>query len=457
MITHTAAEGTLAGGTVKGDRAGQILKGNGFSWSSRIGVGGSWYIRGSRDRRPRMDAITGAEAALTEAGYDVEVQIERTPRPTAVVESERAEQNKARIAALTVRAGQRIGRADAMLDQVRTVRDNIPLGQPNIVDPRGRSPLRNLRERLHATEDRGYAIRAEGVAAARRAQVAEANQAHHLSGPATERRILKGETQQRHLLRILGGDETHRPATGEHREQVQAELARVRDRLAWDRDHLATLNAEGTHRTWDPADFGRGDYARCSGRWLLVVQVNQKSLTVPHWSGGHTDTSPYNAVSGRRSATEHLELLAAAQQATTPDLAGLEPAELSADQYAAHRSRGTAGPMDVFASQTREVWPAPYWALRPDARDAGELRPVNVGDPPTGEPALDPVVLTREQYRRDSRDGRAHKLGPVLDVTQARWLRRGATHGVLRMVPGVGPTFVPAVIRKETPGRKENR
>ena len=50
-ITHTAADGTLADGMVRGDGTYEILKANGFHWFRSLGLMG---IQSSRDRQPTL-------------------------------------------------------------------------------------------------------------------------------------------------------------------------------------------------------------------------------------------------------------------------------------------------------------------------------------------------------------------------------------------------------------------
>ncbi|MGH3779805.1 MAG: DUF3560 domain-containing protein [Pseudonocardiaceae bacterium] len=441
-ITHTAAEGTLATGTQRGDLAGQTLKAHGFRWGRSISC---WFIRGSRDHLPREHTIQRAKAALESVGYTVVVEVDLAHRPAEQVWADQVGRSADRVEALEGKAARKRAAGETILGEVGDAYSNIPLGQPNIVDGRGRSPLRNYRDRLHTKEDRGHQARQEGAEAARRAGAAVAHQSYRESGPATERRIQHREAEIRLLQRQLDG------ATGEHLQLTQARLAQAQDLLAWDVQHLTQLNEDGKHHTWSSADFTKGDYARVSGLWLLVVGVNSRSVTVPDYSGSHTRTAPYNSVTGCRAAVEHLGLLAGAQQAITPDLAGLEPVELPVDEYTADYTRGLAGPRGVFTDDVRAGWPAPYWVLRQNSQGSGELRPCTVADPPTGEPPLELLKLSPGEYRKESRGGYAARLGPVLDVQHAMWLRRGATHTVMGRgrVPGVQyHTYGPAVIVK---------
>ncbi len=72
-ITHTAADGTLADGMIRGDGTYEILRANGFRWFRSLGMMG---IQSSRDRQPNEYKINRAARALTEAGHTVTVEIE---------------------------------------------------------------------------------------------------------------------------------------------------------------------------------------------------------------------------------------------------------------------------------------------------------------------------------------------------------------------------------------------
>ena len=73
-ITHTLTTGTLLEDPLKGDGTAEILRDLGWRWSPRIT---SWYVPRSQDRAPSRLLITRTEQLLTEAGFSVDVEIER--------------------------------------------------------------------------------------------------------------------------------------------------------------------------------------------------------------------------------------------------------------------------------------------------------------------------------------------------------------------------------------------
>lgn len=319
-LTHSAAEGTLALGTSRGDGTAPVLKSHGFRWSRNIN-GGAWYIPQTRDRHARRDRIDGTAEALRTAGFTVEVEIDDASRSTAEVEADRRERSAARVEHLDTKAQRLTAQGEADWEHTRQLRELIPMGQPVMPDHYSYNRDMRFRDRLHRKEGKAIETLKEGEETARRAAAAEVNQSYHTTGPVTERRIKDLEAEQRGLQRDLDGyvrnfrrndgslyyAEEHTAAQGEHRDRIEARLAEIEEKLTYWREHLAELVAAGEYRTWGPDDFRKGDYARIGGRWYEVVRVNKKSLTVTvqvHAAYSRPDTAPYDKVTGRRTADE---------------------------------------------------------------------------------------------------------------------------------------------------------
>ncbi|MFI6220133.1 hypothetical protein ACIBEH_06230 [Nocardia salmonicida] len=89
-ISYTAEQGTLLEGTIRGDGTYEVMA------AVRSAVGhwrcarslGCWIVVSSRDRQPKQYLIDYATGKLRDAGYTVELSIDRTrgrpptPRPT---------------------------------------------------------------------------------------------------------------------------------------------------------------------------------------------------------------------------------------------------------------------------------------------------------------------------------------------------------------------------------------
>lgn len=112
--------------------------GLGWKWSSHIttpdGESGAWYIRMSRDKPAKTWEINQAVTRLQEAGYQVEVHIDNTPRDMVASEADRAERMDVRAAALEGKAGRRAEQAAVKREQADRVFRGIPMGQPYLVD-----------------------------------------------------------------------------------------------------------------------------------------------------------------------------------------------------------------------------------------------------------------------------------------------------------------------------------
>jgi uncharacterized protein DUF3560 len=321
QITHSAESGTLTLGTSKGDGSAPILKACGFRWSRNID-GGAWYLPHSRDRAPHMDRIERAAGVLRTAGFDVEVEIDAALRSTAEVEADRADRAEARAEGLAAKAERLTATGEAEWERTRQLRELIPMGQPVMPDHYSYGRDMNFRNKLHRKESRAIETLKAGEDAARRAESAAFTQQYRESGPVTKRRIKDLEAELRRIERDRDGytrnfrngageiymRDVTEPAAGEYRERLEARVGEVTEQLAYWRDHLAKLAAEGEHRVWGPDDFSKGDRVEVSGRWYEVLRVNKKSLTVPSTLGSCTDTVPYDKVRDRRPASEMVNL-----------------------------------------------------------------------------------------------------------------------------------------------------
>ena len=83
-ISHTAADGTVLTGTIRGDETGRTLTPLGWRWSGRQIA---WYVPRSRDADPRVELIATTVSALKADGHDVQVLIDEEPRSYAMAEA----------------------------------------------------------------------------------------------------------------------------------------------------------------------------------------------------------------------------------------------------------------------------------------------------------------------------------------------------------------------------------
>lgn len=114
-ISHTAEEGTVLEGTVRGDGTYEVMTGvrkavGHWRWARSLGM---WIVVSSRDRQPKQLAIDAAAKALRESGFEVEVRIDRTARPALLAEGDRAARQADRVAALQDKASRKDAKAVA--------------------------------------------------------------------------------------------------------------------------------------------------------------------------------------------------------------------------------------------------------------------------------------------------------------------------------------------------------
>jgi hypothetical protein len=334
-IRHTHAGGTIIEGSAKGDGVWEVVKDLRWRYRPVPGI----HIQQSRYKAAQAGRIQAAANALRAAGHDVTVEIDESERVSfAEQEADRAERAEARAGRYEERS-ERVGaQAQADYDRARELGSVIPFGQPMMPDHYSYNRDRNYRAKIGRTYDRAFEGMGQAEELARRAESAEATQAHRESVPTTLRRIEKLEAEERTWQRVLDGkpdshtrrtpDGGYRPAEGTHRARVETELASVREQLAYWREHVAKREAEGV-KVWTRDDFAKGDYVQFLGTWYAVLRVSAKSVTIPamintgpvvHATGNRctwTDTVPYHKVKGRKSAEEMAAMLAESEQAAS--------------------------------------------------------------------------------------------------------------------------------------------
>lgn len=231
--------------------------------------------------------------------------------------------------------------SDAALAAAHRTADMIPLGQPMIVDSSGYGADRRRRARMRANFDKGHQLDAKARRHAERADSIRRFEALRLTAPLTIRRIGRLEADERRLIRDYltacpmsgrrvhdaaarerlgagpvtcprcyqpvtlraGADVTvvpvHGRVTGSARHAAFTQWRALRGELDYWRAHLAGLEADGV-KVWGRADFRPGDVVTVAGHPHRVLRVNAKSVTVPHWIQGHTQTVPFASITGRQ-------------------------------------------------------------------------------------------------------------------------------------------------------------
>ncbi|MCZ4277437.1 DUF3560 domain-containing protein [Rhodococcoides yunnanense] len=315
-ITHTAADGTLIDGTSKGDPAIAILTANGWRWFPSIRT---WGIRGSRDRAPKTHIIDATAAALRTAGFDVELDIDATPRPTAQVEGDRAARQAARVDALAAKAERRSSQAEQAWDAEQRAVDKLPPGGEPIKSGH-HSEGRHRRDIAKAHNATRKAIDATDAAkdAQRRAESAAITTRARYNPETVANRIDTLRAEQRADQRLLDGHERtlfvhhgirHTEKTtaveGDYRETVLARMSERADQITYWESIRTEQIADGTATNYGPDTITKGDAIAWRGDWFEVKRVNKKTVTIPSIVGGSwTDTMPYTQITGHKSAAD---------------------------------------------------------------------------------------------------------------------------------------------------------
>lgn len=312
-IIHTAADGTLVCGTARGDGANTILKTAGFRWFRTLGA---WGIAGSRDRQPDMAKIEHAAAALRDAGHTVTLEIDSTHRPIADAESDRSERAAGRAGALAAKADRRAATAEIAWDtEQRAAAALPPGGEPIKIGHHSERRHRKAIDRAHETLGRAIEASDSAKAAAHRAAVAAAADAHRHNPVTVKNRLEKLEADQRRDQRALDG---HRrvaartatteyidefgPATGSHREQVVALMAQRGDEIAYWHGIYAAQQDAGIATKFSRDTIAKGDLVKVRGNWYPAVRINAKSVSVQiHPGATWTNTVAYHEISDHQA------------------------------------------------------------------------------------------------------------------------------------------------------------
>jgi Domain of unknown function (DUF3560) len=280
-ITHSFEEGTLVHGTSRGDPALPILKQHGFRWFHSIGL---WGLRGSRDHFARTVVIEDTASHLRRLGIEVEVDVDDTPRAAADIEADRTERLEARQDALDDKAVRLAGEADALYRKTKGMMDTIPFGQPMMPGHYSYNRDRNFRDRIDQNVHKTVVAWNAADAASGRGDASRQHQARMQSGPVTVRRIDRLETELRQIDRILAkpGSQPRddEPRIAEWRTRLGARREYVTDQIAYWREHLAKLEAEGIYTAPDPARYPKGQRILTVWGEATVVRANAKTLTV---------------------------------------------------------------------------------------------------------------------------------------------------------------------------------
>ncbi|MEU2042738.1 DUF3560 domain-containing protein [Nocardia niwae] len=301
-ISHTAEEGTLLEGTDRDDGTYEIMcavrKDIGhWRWARSLQC---WIVVSSRDRQPKQYYIDYAAKKLREAGYTVEMAIDRSVRATEDAEADRASRQAARVDALQSKASRKDAKAAAAEAAHQRAHDALPpFGEPIKIGHHSERRHRNAIGKSWRAWGHSVEADRDATRAHHRAESATHTTEQRYSPRTVANRIDTLEAEQRgdqraldgHTRRFLDGrgevcqTETTSPATGEYRERVLAAMAqRERDIAYWKQVRRSQID-QGLTPGWGREDFTVGDFVRAHGSaWRQITRVNPKSVSVVNFS-----------------------------------------------------------------------------------------------------------------------------------------------------------------------------
>lgn len=315
-ITHTTAQGTLLEGTTKGDGAWEAIKGGGYltsGWRYFRSMG-QFGVHMSRDRAPKLAVIDATAKVLRAAGFDVDVEIDGTPRDYAEAEAERADRMEGRAERLEARAERKAGESDARYQAAHRIADGIPMGQPILVGHHSERRHRRDIERMHTN----MRASVEADKEAKRAADAAASAARHMEARENPRRVYRRiRTQEAELRKVeralaascqysgarmkermagqpwncvgcgaaqeIGADLVvpgHGSPSGRYLEQLTLNKAHLEEQLRYWREALQAARDSGADVPPDTDAVKKGWWIRSWAGWNEVVRVNKVSVTI---------------------------------------------------------------------------------------------------------------------------------------------------------------------------------
>jgi hypothetical protein len=282
-ITYSAAEGTMLEGSTRGDGAWDAIK----AAQSIYRIRGWRYMRSiralavahSRDRAPDLSLIDTTAVVLREAGFEVEVQVDATPRAMEDAEADRAGRMDERADALSARAARRKAEADARYNAADAISEYIPRGQPILVGHHSERGHRRALARMDGHVHKAVELGREAERAADGAASAARHMDQRESPGRVARRLERLEAEQRKVRRNL--DECgSTDAWGRYRAQQEATAADLDEKIRYWRRILDEHRAAGRYNPYDATTIKVGDFVGSWAGWREVVRVNKTTVTI---------------------------------------------------------------------------------------------------------------------------------------------------------------------------------
>lgn len=277
-ITHSSEEGTLIEGTERGDGTGEVLKACGWRWSRHMGM---WFVPRSRDAAPKRAVIESTQHALTGAGFEVDIEIDATPRDQGEVVTDRMKRSREREATLRIKSARlrdKATRHDAASDALSA---SFPAGQPLLPGHHSFKAASRRQEKLHAharhaVELQRDADRLEAAADAARSSAASVESPHVVA-----RRIDRLGAQVRKIKRNL---DSVRGRDGSRYEEYRARMGEELRHLEAQLEHWEQVRAQqvstGATTNYGKDTVATGDLVKVRGDWYRVARANAKTVSL---------------------------------------------------------------------------------------------------------------------------------------------------------------------------------
>lgn len=257
-----------------------------FRFSRRLPDDCAWYVPNTRGKFVERSGLDRTAEVLRRAGASVDVRYETPHGGPTVGDIEkrelakrsraeaRVERHEQRARALRKKADAEFAAAD-----LREEKSGIPFGQPILVGHHSERRHRRAIEKAWRAGERGLEATREAETRERRARAGERQIAKAGDPGAIQRKLSKLEAEARDFKRRLAGTSAKQfgPATGEHRQRIQAMLAEREAEIAYWKTELAQIT--GGH-VWGASDFKPGDVVDGRHGWAIVLKTSPKSMTV---------------------------------------------------------------------------------------------------------------------------------------------------------------------------------
>lgn len=293
-ITHSPAEGTLIDGTAKGDGSASILKTHRARWSRNLS---RWYIPHTRDKEANQRHLNQLFHALQEAGFTVELLIEKETRSVAEVEADMAHRYAQRVEALKEELHNKKEALRAQQErEAAAVQALPPMGEPIKVGHHSESRHRAAQERAGRELDKLGQVSQQVKDIEGKLSSAEHGLGARYSRQSVFNRIQKLEAEHRKCQRIVT------TASGEYKLAMSDYVAQVEKQISYWTEVLESHNA---HRPrYSKETVKPGDLIKAYNSWYVVARANAKTCTV--WfdearTVTHSSRVPYELIEAHRA------------------------------------------------------------------------------------------------------------------------------------------------------------